>query len=160
MTFGPADTSETVTILVNGDTIDEADETFFVNLSNPINVSIADGQGRGTITDDDTQPPPPPPASTPTAKSVILKAQPKKVEKGDKTKLTVVVSPCAGHEGDTVDIYRGSAKIATKATDGACTAVHKVKMKKTATFKAVSPVQDADHLEGTSNTVKVKVNPG
>lgn len=139
MTFGPADTSETVTILVNGDTIDEADETFFVNLSNPINVSIADGQGRGTITDDDTQPPPPPPASTPTAKSVILKAQPKKVEKGDKTKLTVVVSP---------------------ATDGACTAVHKVKMKKTATFKAVSPVQDADHLEGTSNTVKVKVNPG
>jgi hypothetical protein len=39
---------------VLGDSIDELDETFTVNLSNPANATIADGQGVGTITDDDT----------------------------------------------------------------------------------------------------------
>ena len=34
----------------------EPDETFFVNLSNPTNATIADGQGQGTITNDDPQP--------------------------------------------------------------------------------------------------------
>ena len=29
------------------------DETFLVNLSNPANATILDGQGQGTITDDD-----------------------------------------------------------------------------------------------------------
>ena len=41
---------------VNGDTLDEANETFFVNLSSPTNATIADGQGVGTITDDDPPP--------------------------------------------------------------------------------------------------------
>src|SRR5207245_1846877 len=31
----------------------EPDETFYVNLSNPSGVTIADGQGQGTITNDD-----------------------------------------------------------------------------------------------------------
>jgi hypothetical protein len=39
---------------VRGDTIAEDDETFFVNLSSPANVTIADGQGMGTILNDDT----------------------------------------------------------------------------------------------------------
>ena len=45
-----------MTVLVNGDLLDEANETFFVNLSNPSNVTIADGQGVGTITDNDPLP--------------------------------------------------------------------------------------------------------
>ncbi|MDH4067278.1 MAG: beta-propeller fold lactonase family protein, partial [Acidobacteriota bacterium] len=45
--------SGTVPVLVNGDTLDELDETFFVNLSNPSNATISDAQGRGTITDDE-----------------------------------------------------------------------------------------------------------
>ena len=43
---------------VVGDTLDELDETFQVNLTNPSNATIADGQGIGTIVDDD-QPPTP-----------------------------------------------------------------------------------------------------
>ena len=35
---------ETVTVLVNGDTLDEANETFTVNLSNATNATIGDGQ--------------------------------------------------------------------------------------------------------------------
>ena len=56
VTFVPGDVSETVTVQVNGDTLDEADETFFVNLSGPTNATLGDGQGLGTITDDDPLP--------------------------------------------------------------------------------------------------------
>jgi uncharacterized repeat protein (TIGR01451 family) len=46
-------TSATFTVVVNGDTTVEPDETFFVNLSNPTNASISDDQGLGTIQNDD-----------------------------------------------------------------------------------------------------------
>jgi Domain of unknown function (DUF4394)/Calx-beta domain len=62
VTFNPGDLAKPVTILVNGDTQVSLDETFFVNLSNPTNATIADGQGQGTILDDDsngTEPLPP-----------------------------------------------------------------------------------------------------
>jgi len=47
-------TSQTVTVFIIGDTVVEGNETFFVNLSEPVNATIADGQGKGTIIDDDT----------------------------------------------------------------------------------------------------------
>jgi parallel beta-helix repeat protein len=56
LTFGPADTTMTVTVVVNGDTMFEPTETFEVNLSNPMMATISDAQGIGTITNDDTQP--------------------------------------------------------------------------------------------------------
>ena len=56
LTFGPGDQSKTISVQVNGDTQNEPDETFFVNLSNPANATIADAKGIGTITNDD-QPP-------------------------------------------------------------------------------------------------------
>jgi len=46
-------TSTSVQLLVKGDTVPEANETFFVNLSNPAFATIADGQALGTITNDD-----------------------------------------------------------------------------------------------------------
>ena len=49
ITFGAGSTTKTIAITVNGDTLIEPNETFSVNLSNPINVSIATGQGTGTI---------------------------------------------------------------------------------------------------------------
>jgi hypothetical protein len=45
--------SRTISVTVNGDTTDEGNETFFVNLSNANNATIADGQGQGTIQNDD-----------------------------------------------------------------------------------------------------------
>ena len=54
VTFAPGDDEETVVVNVNGDTLDESDETFNVNLSNASGATIADSQGVGTITDDDT----------------------------------------------------------------------------------------------------------
>lgn len=54
VTFNPGEVARTVTILVNGDTQVSPDETFFVNLSNPTNATIGDGQGQGTILNDDS----------------------------------------------------------------------------------------------------------
>ncbi|MEH2114424.1 MAG: Calx-beta domain-containing protein [Nostoc sp.] len=53
LTFNPGNTSKTLTVAVTGDTIFEPNETFFVNLSNATNSTIADNQGLGTILNDD-----------------------------------------------------------------------------------------------------------
>jgi hypothetical protein len=50
----PGQTTQTIDALVNGDTLDESDEVFFVTLSGGVNATIARGQGIGTILDDDT----------------------------------------------------------------------------------------------------------
>src|SRR5262245_6059889 len=47
LTFNPGDTSQTITVAVNGDATPEPDETFLVNLSNPVNAQFTDGQGAG-----------------------------------------------------------------------------------------------------------------
>ena len=49
----PGETSKQITVSILGDTLAESDETFFINLSNPINANIADNQGIATITNDD-----------------------------------------------------------------------------------------------------------
>ncbi len=56
VTFVPTDVSEPVTVTINGDLLDELNETFTVDLSNPSNATILDAQGVGTITDDDPPP--------------------------------------------------------------------------------------------------------
>ncbi len=53
VTIPAGQTSTTFGILIRGDTGVEGTEDFFVNLSNSINATIADGQGMGTIVDDD-----------------------------------------------------------------------------------------------------------
>jgi len=54
LTFAPGVTQLTVAVPVNGDTLDEANEIFHVNLSSVTNATLLDGQGVGTIADDDT----------------------------------------------------------------------------------------------------------
>lgn len=54
LTFNPGETSQQIVVLVQGDTVGEANETFSVNLSGATNATIADGSGLGTITDNDT----------------------------------------------------------------------------------------------------------
>jgi hypothetical protein len=56
LTFNPGVTSQTITVLVNGNTTFEPDETFFVNLTTPVSATITTAQGTGTIQNDDPQP--------------------------------------------------------------------------------------------------------
>jgi hypothetical protein len=72
LTFEPGETSKTLTVAVNGDTLHEPDETFFMNLSNVVNATISDSgsQGTGTITSDD----PPPDMTAPTVTTTTPQA--------------------------------------------------------------------------------------
>ena len=55
--FSPGQTSKTVTVAVQGDTLDEEDETVLVGLSGVgFGAQIGTGTGTGTITDDDPLP--------------------------------------------------------------------------------------------------------
>ena len=56
LVFSPLQSSKTITVQVCGDTANEVNETFFVNLSASVNAAIGDGQGRGTINNDDALP--------------------------------------------------------------------------------------------------------
>ena len=56
LTFPPGTVTQTISVPVLGDFLDEDDETFTLNLSNPTNATLADGQAVGTLTDDDPLP--------------------------------------------------------------------------------------------------------
>ncbi len=58
ITFAPGTTSKLITVLANGDTRNEADETFTVFLTNPQNATLASSQSSGqtTINNDDAVP--------------------------------------------------------------------------------------------------------
>ncbi|WP_221230802.1 putative Ig domain-containing protein [Xanthomonas sp. CFBP 8152] len=55
-TIPAGSSSATFTVLINGDTLSEPDETFFVNVSNVTGASVGDSQGQGTIVNDDALP--------------------------------------------------------------------------------------------------------
>lgn len=51
--FAPNQTSKTIVVLIEPDTLVEDQESFFVNLTNPHNATIIDAQGEGIILDND-----------------------------------------------------------------------------------------------------------
>ncbi len=72
--------TQTIDIDVNGDLIDEDNETFYVNLSSPVDATITDGTGLGTINDDDDPP------------TVTLAATPTIAEAGGVATFTATLS--------------------------------------------------------------------
>jgi hypothetical protein len=56
LTFPPGSTQQSVTVIVNGDDLNEIDETFFVRLSGATGAAITDGEAAGTILNDDDVP--------------------------------------------------------------------------------------------------------
>ena len=53
VTFAPGEVEKPVVVLVNGDTVDEAQETFFLDISNVQNATVSSSRGNGFIVDDD-----------------------------------------------------------------------------------------------------------
>ena len=56
LTFAPGQTARSVDVSVVGDTLNEANESFGLELSSPQGANIGDGHGVGTILDDDPRP--------------------------------------------------------------------------------------------------------
>jgi hypothetical protein len=53
LTFNPGITSRTLSLPVRGDRVAEPTETFFVDLTGPVNASVARARGTATILDND-----------------------------------------------------------------------------------------------------------
>src|SRR4029079_14205621 len=51
--FAPGEVEKPVVVLVNGDTVDETQETFFLDISNVQNATVNSSRGTGFINDDD-----------------------------------------------------------------------------------------------------------
>jgi hypothetical protein len=56
LSFAPGETTKNVVVNSAADALNEADETFFMNLTLPGNATISDAQGVGTINDNDPLP--------------------------------------------------------------------------------------------------------
>ena len=76
---------------------------------------------------------------------------PKSVMEGKKARLKTTVRPCPDNQGETVELFRGKKKIASAVSNPACIATFKVRIKRTSTFRAVSPA-------GRSNKLKVRAS--
>ena len=57
LTGGLGEITVTINTVLFGDTAVEGNETFFVNITNPVNVTVLDAEGQVTILNDDTAPP-------------------------------------------------------------------------------------------------------
>ena len=55
LTFVPGETLKPITVTIKGDTMAEATETFFVNLTNPTNAILSQGTGVASILNDDSR---------------------------------------------------------------------------------------------------------
>ena len=53
LSFAPGEVEKPVVVSVNGDTVDEAQETYFVDISNVQNATVSTSRGTGFIVDDD-----------------------------------------------------------------------------------------------------------
>jgi hypothetical protein len=53
LSFAPGEVEKPVVVLVNGDTVDEAQETLFLDISNVQNATVSSNRGTGFINDDD-----------------------------------------------------------------------------------------------------------
>ena len=90
--FDPSVTSRTISVPINGDATQEQNETFFVNLSQPVNAVIGDAQGAGTILNDDQAAGPP-----------TVTAGPATVAPGGTITATVINGP--GNVQDWVGLF-------------------------------------------------------
>jgi subtilisin family serine protease len=95
LTFSPGTLTRTISVVVNGDTTAEMNETFLVNLSGPVNAAISDGQGVGTIVSDEA---PPAPSMTLTS-SIVLPGG----------TIEAQVTNGTGNAGDWIGLYSPTA---------------------------------------------------
>ncbi len=100
-------------------------------------------------------------AGIPKRKSLTLGAKPKRVDKGQRTRLTAKLDGCPAYQGHKIRFQRktplGWKTFATKKASSVCKARVKPKITRKTVFRAKSPKQGVDHLAGTSNKVRVRL---
>ena len=159
LTFAAGATAATVTVQVLDDTLDEADETFTVNLGGARHASLADAAGEGLVTDDDAGP------------ILELAVAPLRIEEHDAAAaatVTVSIANAARFPADrTVDLgFAGSAgagDYAVADADGnALSAPWRLTLLAGATSTAatVTPVDDAVYEGDETLVVSATLDDG
>jgi len=93
-TISGSATQTQITVPVNGDTVDENDESLIVSLSSPSNGTIGDGTALGTIVDDESPPTQNPPAgAAPDTTPPVTTASAKKTQKAGSS--VAVTASCS-----------------------------------------------------------------
>ncbi|MFO0900206.1 MAG: Calx-beta domain-containing protein [Pirellulales bacterium] len=107
LTFAPGETSKTIEVLVQGDTLDEPNETLTLTLSNAVGATLQDAAALGTIIDDDAAP----------SVSISI-ADASALEGNSGTSLLPFVVSLSAASGQTVTVdYATIAGTATAGTD-------------------------------------------
>ena len=147
LSLEPGVTTWTLSVTVNGDEVDEADETILVRLSNPRNATIAVADGIGTITDDD--PSPTVSIDTPT------------VNEGDTGSTTmtytVTLDPASGRQA-TVDYEDAGTGTATSGTDYTALAAGTLTFAAGTTSKTFDVSVTGDTMDEVHETVLVSLS--
>ena len=107
LAFAPGETLQQVVVALTADGINEPGETFFVDLSEPVNANIGDIQGTGAITDSD----PPPTVSLSLVDSVL-------VEETGSTQLVATLSAVSSEDVTVTLAWSGSATLGTDYSAG------------------------------------------
>jgi hypothetical protein len=114
--FAPGDTSKTVDVTVHGDTANEGNETFTLQLSGATNASISDDTGVATILDDDDAPSHDP-SSPALPVASIGDVSIKESNAGETVTATFAVRLSRPAIGDVTLGYRSVARSATDGHD-------------------------------------------
>lgn len=94
LTFSPGETIKTILVKINGDSLPEGNETFFVNLSNATGASITDAQAVGTIVNDD--------GTGSTSNMYVSEISHQIRTRGSKTDLRILVTVRSDSDADGV----------------------------------------------------------
>ncbi len=85
-----------------------------------------------------------------------IKAQRRRVPRGKAALLTVYVSPCKGRKGDPVVLLRNGHRNGSRRLSRACTARFSSRIRRNATFAAVTREQDG-YVAGDSRLLKMRI---
>jgi large repetitive protein len=137
-------TSATIIVPVTTDAVDEASESFFVNLTNPGAATIADDQGIGTITDDDG--------------GAVLSVDDVTVTEGDGTATLTFTVTKTGATEQTVTVHVETANgTATQPADYTAVSTD-LTFTPAQTTKTVSVPVAADALDEAAETLTLNLS--
>jgi hypothetical protein len=150
VTFAAGETSHTVTVTVNGDVVNEADEIFNIDLTSPTggnngSASISDAQGDATINNDDT---------------VELSIA---ANSGNESSGTFTLTVTATNPTDTaitfdVDTVDGTATTANSDYTAISTVQHTIAGDSSATTTTVTVTPTADTINEDDETVTISLS--
>ena len=149
LTFGPGETTKTVSVAVLDDTGPESDETFTLQLSRALGATIVDATAAGTIANDDaadTEPPGPPTVT-------VTSEQFDRHSTDDFVVVVTFSEPVSGFEMSELEVTNGSAESMSSNSDGTrYTVTIRRALYFTGEITIAVPAGVATDAEGNANT--------